>query len=67
VVPGVQQRVITRIVRGLYWHHFETRLSDDAKMKLVFIHKRRPHWQEALYSLQSLQLRHVLIGDGEIF
>jgi hypothetical protein len=27
VVPGVQQRVINRIVRGLYWHHFQTRLD----------------------------------------
>jgi len=67
VVPGVQQRVIARIVRGLYWHHFQTRLADDAKITLVFIDKRKPHWQEALYSLQRLQLRHVLIGDGETF
>ena len=66
-VPGVQERVITRIVRGLYWHHFQTRLGDDAQVTLVFIDKRKPHWQEALYSLQSLQLRHVPIGDGETF
>ena len=67
VIPGVQQRVITRIVRGLYWHHFQTRLADDAQITLVFIDKRKPHWQEALYSLQSLGLRHVLIGDGDTF
>jgi hypothetical protein len=30
VVPGLEQRVITRIVRGIYWHHFHTRLADDA-------------------------------------
>jgi hypothetical protein len=67
VVPGVERRVITRIVRGLYWHHFQTRLADDAQVTLVFIDKRKPHWQEALYTFQSLQLRHVVIGDGETF
>jgi hypothetical protein len=67
VVPGLQQRVITRIVRGLYWHHFQTRLGDDTKTTLVFIDKRKPRWQEALYRLQRLQLRHVLIGDGDTF
>jgi hypothetical protein len=67
VVPGVQERVITRIVRGLYWYHFQTRLGDDAQITLVFIDKRKPHWQEALSTFQTLQLRHVVIGDGETF
>jgi hypothetical protein len=67
VVHGVQERVITRTVRGLYWHHFHTRLPDDAKISLVFIDKRRPHWQEALRVLQRLQLQYVLIGDGKTF
>ena len=67
VVPGVQQRVINRIVRGLYWHHLQTRLGDDAQVTLVFIDKRKPHWREALYTFQSLHLRHVVIGDGETF
>jgi hypothetical protein len=65
--PGVQQRVITRIVRGLYWHHFNARLENDAQITLVFIDKRRPHWQEALYTLRSLSPAHRLIGDGETF
>lgn len=34
VVPGVQERVIKRIVRGLYWYHFQTRLGDDAQITL---------------------------------
>jgi hypothetical protein len=36
-VPGVQRRVITRIVRGLYWHHIGSRVPDDANIELVFI------------------------------
>jgi hypothetical protein len=67
VVPGLQQRVITRIVRGLYWHHFETRFAPDAQITLVFIDKGKPHWQEALNTFQRLQLRHVVIGDGGTF
>jgi hypothetical protein len=67
VVPGLQQRVINRIVRGLYWHQFQTRLGDDAEVTLVFIDKRRSHWREALYTFRSLQLSHVVIGDGETF
>ena len=67
VVPGVQEGVIKRIVLGLYSYHFQTRLGDDAQITLVFIDKRKPHWQHALYSFQSLQLRHVVIGDGETF
>jgi hypothetical protein len=67
VIPGVQQRVITRIVRGLYWHHFQTPLANDAKVTLVFIDKRKPQWQEALYTFQRLHLCHVVIGDGETF
>ena len=45
----------------------ETRLADDVEITWVFMDKRKPHWQEALYSVQRLQLRHVLIGDGETF
>jgi hypothetical protein len=29
VAPGVQERVIKRIVRGLYWHHFKNPLGAD--------------------------------------
>jgi hypothetical protein len=65
VMPGVQERVITRIVRGLYWHHFLNSLDADARVTLVFIDKRKPQWQDALSPL--LKLRHVLIGDGETF
>jgi hypothetical protein len=67
LVPGLQQRVITRYVRALYWHHFQTRLGSDAQITLVFIDKRKPHWQKELYRLQSLGLCHVVIGDGETF
>jgi len=65
VAPGVQQRVIARIVRGLYWHHTQTRLGQDAQISIVFIDKGKPHWQEALQPL--LRLAHVLIGDGQTF
>ncbi len=67
VVPGVEKRVITRIVRGLYWHHLQRRLGADAQVTLIFIDKRTPQWQEALYSFQPLHLRHEVIGDGETF
>src|SRR5712692_1699526 len=67
VIPGVQQRVITRIARGLYWHHFQTPLANDAQITLVFIDKRKPQWQEALYTFQRLHLCHVVIGDGKTF
>ena len=45
----------------------QTRLADDVEITLVFMDKRKPHWQEALYSVRWLQLCHVLIGDGETF
>jgi hypothetical protein len=65
VVSGVQQRVITRIVRGLYWHHYQTALGDASSVTLVFIDKRKSRWRESLAPL--LNLRHVLIGDGQTF
>src|SRR5215469_5207094 len=61
LVPGLQQRVLTRTVRGLHWHHFQNRLAEDA-VTLVFIDKRKPQWRHALEPF--LKLRHVLIGDG---
>jgi hypothetical protein len=67
VVPRVQERVITRIVRGLYWHHVGTRVPEDAKIELAFIDKRKPDWEEGLALLRPLMLRHILIGDGETF
>ncbi|HEV7998056.1 MAG TPA: hypothetical protein VGP52_17555 [Stellaceae bacterium] len=65
VAPGVQERVITRIVRGLYWHHAQNSLDASAHVTLVFIDKRKPQWQNALSPLQRLP--HVLIGDGKTF
>src|SRR5271156_294311 len=65
VAPGVQQRVITRIVRGLYWHHFGAALGTDAPVTLVFIDRTKPQWRHALEPL--LKLRHVLIGNGQTF
>jgi hypothetical protein len=67
LMPGVQQRVITRIVRGLYWHHVGARLDADTQITLVFIDKRRAHWREGLYTLRKLAPAHRLIGDGETF
>jgi hypothetical protein len=67
VMSGVQQRVITRIVRGTYWHHFRNSLDADARIQLVFIDKRKPQWEYALSSLRRLNLRHVPIGDGDTF
>jgi hypothetical protein len=65
VAPGVQQRVITRIARGLYWHHFGAALGTDVPVTLVFIDKTKPQWRHALEPLFKLQ--HVLIGDGQTF
>jgi hypothetical protein len=65
VTPGVQERVITRRVRGLHWHHSGNSLSDD-KIQLVFIDKRKPHCEYALAPITA-RLKHELIGDGDTF
>jgi hypothetical protein len=67
VVPDTQERVMRRIVRGLYWHHFESRLADDTYIEIVFIDKRKPRWEYGLAALKPLNLQHVVIGDGETF
>jgi hypothetical protein len=69
LVPGVQHRIITRIVHGLYRHHFDARLDDNSKIELFFIDKRRrPNWQERLDTFRKLAApAHRLIGDGETF
>ena len=56
VTPGVQERVITRIVRGLHWHHSGNSLSDD-NIQLDFIDKRKPHWEYALAPITA-KLKH---------
>jgi hypothetical protein len=64
VTPEAHRRVLNRIVRGLYWHHFEDRLGDDTHVELVFINKNRPDWREGLSSLKVQQPKHVL-GDAQ--
>jgi hypothetical protein len=61
------KRVVIRIVRGLYWHHFRSRLDDDTQIELKFIDKRKPHWREALCSFKKIRPKHELVGDGETF
>jgi hypothetical protein len=65
VSPGVQERVIRRIVRGLHWHHSGNSLGDD-DINLVFIDKRKTHWEYALAPVTT-KLNHALIGDGDTF
>jgi hypothetical protein len=67
VTRGAQDRVLRRIVRGLYWHHFRAALSTDSHIELVFIDKNKLDWQGALSVLGKLHPQHVLIGDGDTF
>ncbi len=63
---AVHQRVNERIVRGLYKHHVGKRLGNTA-IRFTHIDKRKPTWQEGLYALRSLGLRHAPIGDCKTF
>ncbi|MGH7072849.1 MAG: HNH endonuclease [Stellaceae bacterium] len=67
MTPDAHNRVLTRIVRGLYWHHFEARLGKDACIELVLIDKTKPNWEGALSVLKRLQPKHVQVGDGQPF
>jgi hypothetical protein len=67
VTRGAQDRVLRRIVRGLYWHHFGAGLTADTHIELAFIDKTKPDWQGALSVLGKLQPQHILIGDGDTF
>jgi hypothetical protein len=64
--PGARERVLLRIVRGLFWHHFDARL-DAACVKLIHIDKSKPTWRQALDELLSMSHQNVLIGNGETF
>lgn len=37
VVLDTQERVMRRIVRGLYWHYFESPLADDSTSRLCLL------------------------------
>ena len=66
IVPGVQQRVVTRIVRGLYWHHFRNSLRADIPVQ-VFMDKRKPLYEHVLSSLRQQLTTLRLIGNGDTF
>ncbi|OIR00519.1 hypothetical protein GALL_173920 [mine drainage metagenome] len=60
-------RVLKRIVKGLYWHHFRIQMDQTTPITLVFIDKSKPNWQSALSVFGNLGPTHVQIGDGETF
>lgn len=61
-----RERVLIRIVRALFWHHFDERL-DATRVRLIHIDKSKPTWRQALDELLLMPHRHVLIGNGETF
>jgi hypothetical protein len=67
VQKDVHRRVIGRIIRGLYWHHFDSSVGLSTPVTQVYIDKTKPHWLEGLEALRPLNLRHVMIGDGQTF
>jgi len=67
VQKDAHRRVIDRIIRGLYWHHFDASLGMSTSVRQVYIDKVKPHWQEGLETLRPLNLRHIMIGDGQTF
>jgi hypothetical protein len=62
--PEARVRVLTRIVRGLHWHHYGNSLNVD-RVKLVPIDKDRKNWKESLSWIWQSQ--HVSIGNGDTF
>jgi hypothetical protein len=63
----VHKRVLTRIVKGLYWHEFGERLRDDDSISLVFIDKGKPNWREGLSLVERLGPTQRQVGDGKTF
>ena len=64
--PDARERVLLRIVRGLFWYHFDEPL-DAARVRLIHIDKSKPTWWQALDELLSVPHHHVLVGNGETF
>jgi hypothetical protein len=61
------RRVLTRIVRGLYWHQTENSLGNDVHVELMRIDKTTPNWQEIFDIPRRLRLQNILVGDGDTF
>lgn len=66
VPPNARERVLIRIVRGLFWHHFDERI-EAARVRLIHVDKSKPTWRKALDELLSMPHQHVLVGNGETF
>jgi hypothetical protein len=67
VTPDVHERVIRRIVRGLFRHHFYVSLGADVEISLTFIDKTKSTWQKSRAVFCNLQPKYVQVGDGETF
>jgi hypothetical protein len=61
-----RKRVLSRVVRGLYWHHFDHRVASD-RVTLTFVDKSKPDWRGSLSSLLAMPHQRVLVGDGNTF
>ncbi len=64
--PEARERVLMRIVRGLFWHHLGERVPAD-RIKLIYIDKSKPAWKETLDGLLSMPHEYRTIGTGETF
>ncbi len=58
-------RVVKRVVQGLYWHHFGEPLGMETPVSITFINTSRPNWLDSLRPvLQHLIVRRI---GGEAF
>lgn len=64
--PAARCRVLTRIVRGLFWHHYGYSI-DANHARLVFIDKTKPAWNESVSLIWAMPHQRVLVGDGSTF
>ena len=64
--PDARERVLNRIVRGLFWYHFDERI-DAARVRLIHVNKNKPTWRDSLDELLSITHQYVSIGNGETF
>jgi hypothetical protein len=61
------KRVLTRIVRGLYWNQTGNSLANDVHVDLMSIDKTTPNWQAIFDIPRRLRLQNVFVGDGDTF
>jgi hypothetical protein len=60
---AAHDRVVTRIVRGLYWHHYGIPVCAGTSVGVVFIDTTKPGWLNRLAPVLNM-LTHQSIGGG---